>query len=160
MARASHALLLATGELPRQPLGERVQLDHGEHVVDAALEVAAAHAAPMQPEGDVFQHRHVREQGVGLEHHADVAGVDGHVRHIALADAHAPAVRRHEARDDAQQRGLAGAGWAKQAGEAALAEARVDVVQHRRAGVAFPDSGHVNGAQACPLPCSATRSRE
>ena len=38
-----------------------------------ALSFAARVAAHARPVGDVLQHVHVREQRVGLEHHADVA---------------------------------------------------------------------------------------
>ena len=55
-----------------------------------------------RPVGDVLQHGHVREQRIGLEHHADVALGGGEPRHVLAADQDAarrwpissPAIRR------------------------------------------------------------------
>ena len=69
-----HALLLAAGQLVRIAVAEMRQLDQ------LAASRRRARRSPLcgtlrdlQAEGDVLRDRHVREQRIGLEHHADVA---------------------------------------------------------------------------------------
>ena len=64
------ALLLPAGELRRAPLREVVELDEAERLVRETARVVDA--AALQPERDVLDDRHVREERVALEH-----GVDG-----------------------------------------------------------------------------------
>ena len=67
-------------------------------------------ATAFQPEGDVAGDGHVRKQGVGLEHHADVAAPDRDGGDILFTDGDLAFVGGHETRDDAQQGGFAGTG--------------------------------------------------
>ena len=109
-----HALLLAARELARQALAEGAELDHVEHAVDAPSDLGAALAAGAQPIGHVLDHRHVREEGVVLEDDADIALVGRQMVDAGAVDQHAAAGLADEARDDAQQGGLAAAGGAEQ----------------------------------------------
>ncbi len=84
-----------------------------------------------RPNADVLRHRHVREQRVVLEHHADVAGMHRHAADILPVDQHLAAVQRDEAGDRAQQRGLAAAARSQQAEELAVAERHGDAVERR-----------------------------
>ena len=72
-SRNCHALLLPPRKLVRPPVPEAAKLHHVEHPGDAPLDLRLARLAHLQGVGDVLEHRHVREQGVVLEHHADVA---------------------------------------------------------------------------------------
>ena len=81
----------------------------------------------LQAELDVLAHGHVREDRVVLEHHADVALgrvqiVDARVVEIEIA-----ALDGVEARDHAQQRGLAAAGGAQQRKEFALPDFQAEI---------------------------------
>ena len=52
--------------------------DHLQRRAGALAPIRCAEMPHPQPEGDVLDDRQVREQGVGLEHHADVAPVRRH----------------------------------------------------------------------------------
>src|SRR6266700_2254059 len=60
-----------------------------------------------QRESDILDDAHVRKQRVALEHHADLALVRRDVCDVALAETDGSRIRRFEARDHHQQRGLA-----------------------------------------------------
>ncbi len=128
------ALLLAAGELGGLTLGVRGELHRLQHPVHALpisfLPGRSAALAHLQREGDVVEDRHVRPDGVGLEHHAEAALVG---RDVDRADAvtlaensgRSPTVMRPEsgllqAGDRAQRRGLAAAGRAEQGEHLAL----------------------------------------
>jgi hypothetical protein len=91
--------------------------------------LAPRHAADAQAVGDVLGHAQVREERVGLEHHAHVAAVHRHARQVALAEEQPTGGRRLEAGDDAQQRRLAAARGPDEAHQRAAGDAQVDVVQ-------------------------------
>ena len=77
-ARKRHALLLAAGELRRRAV---LVARHAAPVSSALQHLLASSRraeylrsrATSQREGDVLEHRHVRPDRIGLEHHADVA---------------------------------------------------------------------------------------
>jgi hypothetical protein len=86
------------------------------------------HAARLdaQAEGDVLEHRHVAEQRVVLEHEAHLPLAHVHVGGVLAREQDAARVGRLQARDDAQQRGLAAARRAQQREQLA----RADVQRH------------------------------
>ena len=67
------ALPLAAGQLGRLPLLVALEADHAERVGDAPRALVARHLPDHQAVADVVADRHVREQGVVLEHGVDVA---------------------------------------------------------------------------------------
>jgi hypothetical protein len=79
----SNALLLATGKLGGPAVAEAVQPHGGERLGHAGAALDLGHAAHFQREGHVLGHRHVREQRIGLEHHADAALVRRQLRDVA-----------------------------------------------------------------------------
>ena len=87
-----------------------------------------ADAADTQAEADVLGHRHVREQSVVLEHHADVALPYRHVVHHLVPDAHSPFVRLLEPGDGPEHRRLAAAAGTEQAHELGGFDADRDVL--------------------------------
>ncbi len=96
-ARQGHPLLLPAGELLRTARFETAEMHHLDRPRDLAGRRRPADAAAMQPVGDVLADAHVGKQGVGLEHHADVATPERLAGHILAAD-HDPArVGRDEA---------------------------------------------------------------
>ena len=98
-------------------------------MIDLARDLILGQVVHLQAEGDVLCHRHVREEGVGLEDRVNATlphrdGVD------ALTAQHdLPGVRRLEAGDAAQQGGLAAAGGAEQHHEGPVGYVQADVVQ-------------------------------
>jgi len=135
-ARQRHALLLSAGERVRAAPGVGAHLHQLKHLVDAGRDRRARHARPQlaQAEGDVARHRHVREQRVGLEHHVGRTTVRGHRGEIPAVEQDAPATRRLQAGNHAQQGGLAAARAAQQREDLALADVERDLAH--RPGVA------------------------
>jgi hypothetical protein len=95
------------------------------------LRVARALLARLhaQAEGHVLEHRHVAEQRVVLEHEAHLALAHVHVGGVFAREQDAAGVGRFQARDDAQQRGLAAARRAEQRDQFARLDVEVHVVQ-------------------------------
>jgi len=119
---------------PARELGDALvghvgQLHQREQLLRPREALAPPHAADAQAVGDVLGHRQVREQGVRLEHHAHVAAVHGDAGEVAVAEPQVAGRGRLEARDDAQERGLAAAGGPDEADQRTAREAQVDAVQ-------------------------------
>ena len=74
-ARQRNALLLAAGELVRKARPVVRQPDEREHPVHARGDLGGADPAHLEGKRDVLRYRHMREQGVVLEDHADIAPV-------------------------------------------------------------------------------------
>ena len=132
-----HALLLAAGKLVRVARLEARKPHHGQHLAHARGDLAAARAAHLEAEADVSLNRAMREQRIGLEHHADVAPVRGHVLHRLAVEQDAAFVQRHEAGDGAQERRLARTGGPEQTEELAVADLEAHRVQRPERAVEF-----------------------
>ena len=89
---------------------------------------------PARGEGDVVQHRHVREQVVRLEDHADAPPnrvlVDARVGDLLAVQPDRPVVDVLQEVGAAQQRRLAGSGGADQRGHGVRGDLQIDVPQH------------------------------
>ena len=85
-------------------------------------------------ERDIFEHRQMRPDRVGLEHHADIAVVrfDRQLRraveHRLSVDLDPAFLRRFQAGDAAQRGGLAAAGGAEQGDQLAVGDLEADMV--------------------------------
>jgi hypothetical protein len=126
-----------------RPLGEVGEAHHVEHRHHLLLDLAPgqlARARHAQGIGRVLEHAHMRPDGVGLEHHADIAIVERDIRsglraeHFLAVEHDAPRVRRLQARDCAQRRRLAAARWPEQGEQFALG----DVERHAEHAAAGP----------------------
>ena len=82
--------------------------------------------------GDIVEHIEVRKDRIGLEHHVGGPQMRRHRVHRLAVDGDDAAVRRLEARDHAQQGGLAAARRAQQGKELAARDLQADVIHHRR----------------------------
>ena len=132
-ARERDALLLAARELVRLVVRAVGHPHHLQCLGDAPLPLGGRDFAKLQSKGDVLAHGHVRPQGVALEHHAGVALVGREIRDIRVADPDRAAVRDAEARDAAEQGGLAAAARAEQEEEFAGFDPEAHIV-HRTGG--------------------------
>ena len=108
------------------------ELHHLERFRHAPLGLIARHARHLQPIGDIVRDRHMRKHGIGLEHHVGRALVGRRQRHVLAADDDLAPGRRLEARDHAQQRGLAAARRPEQREELVLGDVEGDIVDGRR----------------------------
>ncbi|MNM42719.1 hypothetical protein D3C81_535640 [compost metagenome] len=122
-----HTLLLTAGQLRRVTLGEGVELDHAQDFFDPVADVAFVQTAHGQRERQVLGDRHVREQRVILEHHADVTLVRRHVVDGAPGQQDFTRSRCFETGEHHQAGGLAGAGRPEQGEEFAFANVQVEV---------------------------------
>ena len=131
------ALLLAAGKAARQTLRGMAELDHVKDFGNLAADDVLRRLAHAQREGDVLEHRHVREQRVILEHHADAAFPRWGVGSARAVDPKIARVGVQQARDHHQQRRLAGARWPEQRHEFACAKVEIRRVQRDCVAVAL-----------------------
>src|SRR5690606_7280208 len=132
-----HALALAAGQLVGIAPFEPGQLHQVEQFEGAAADFAGRRAgrtrAHLEPEGDVFQDRHVAEQGIVLEHEADIALLHALFGGVLVAEEDAAGRGPLEPGNEAQQGGLAGAGRAQQRNQLARDNIQRHIVQGRKA---------------------------
>jgi len=123
------ALALAAGELTGAPIEQMLDLQGLGDSRHRLVALRSGDLAHLHAESDVFRHRHVGIERVGLENHGDVAlrrvqPVD----HLPI-DADLAGGHRFQSGDGVEQGRLAAAGRADQHQEPALVERQVDVLQ-------------------------------
>ena len=129
---------------PRAACGRRSamprELDHLQGFGHPLGDLRLCHAPHGQRIGDVAGDAHMREQGIVLEHHADVALRRIEIGDVRAVDQDAARIRRLEAGDDLEQRRLARAAGAKDGDELAGAtrEAHVGEGHHLAETLARP----------------------
>jgi hypothetical protein len=126
-ARHRDPLLLAAGELTRAALAELAQLDHPQGAVCAFFDLALRQLPHLEREGQILGHRHVREESVVLEHHADTALVGRHVVDRRLVEIDLAMGRRLEAGQHHEARGLARPGRPQHGEKLAAFDVEVEV---------------------------------
>jgi hypothetical protein len=140
-------LLLAARQCLHGALRLPAEPDAVQHLSRAGQPLRLAHAARLEPEGDVLVDAHVREERVVLEHHPEAAPLRRFPRQVArraagLGEQHAPRVGHFISGDDAQRGRLSRAGRADQREQLARRHGERQVV-HRRLGVSFVAARHV-----------------
>ena len=149
-ARHGHALLLAAGELARQPLVHAFERHQLEQLLAPGAPIGGLHAPHAQREFDVVRHGHVAEQRVVLEHQADATIARTHVGDVAAVQRNAPVIDAREAGNGPQQGALAAARGAQQDEEFALAHLDGNVVDDGLILIPFGDlvecDGHAGAA--------------
>jgi hypothetical protein len=124
--------------------GEPNQL---KHLQRALVPLSRADPAQPQSEGHVLPHRHVREQRIGLEHHAHIALGGRDVGNVFAADGDVAGVGVLQPCEQAQRGGLAAARRAEQRDELAGMQGQVEPVQRDDGTVvpAQPLHPHLDG---------------
>ena len=119
-------MALAAGQLGREAVGERIELDQIEQAMhpqaDLGLLGPRAPGSHPQPEGDVLEHRQVAKQGVMLEDEADLALADMGAGGVLAVQNDPASIRGLQPGDHPQQRRLAAAGGAEQRGQCTVGE--------------------------------------
>jgi len=142
-----HALALAAGELRGQAAFVAVELHEPEQVVNAFANLGFGGPrgawADGQAEGDVVEDGEVAEERVVLEDESDSARADGRLADVlpVETDGAGAWVGHFQSGDDAQERGLAGAGGAEQRGEAAARDGEADIVERGVLAERFAEMG-------------------
>ena len=129
----------------RAPSGSDRRTHHAyqlQHFDYAPLLLGGGNAARGEPVRHVLRRGHVRKQRVTLEDDAYLAAVRGQIVDALLADHDAARGLRNEARDDAQERGLAAATGAEQCDKFARSDFECDGVDGARLPVAVRDIIH------------------
>ena len=163
-ARDRDALLLTAGE----PVGELVRLlrepDLLEQLERDQPSLARAGAVHLpRRQHDVLEHRHVREEVVGLEDDADLAAqrvhVDVAVGDLVAVDDDAALVDPLEQVDAAQERRLAGARRADQADDVVPLDLERHVVEHAQVAERLRDLVELDEAHVAPARSRRSRVR-
>ena len=124
-----HALLLAAGQLLDAAPAIAVELHHRQCGFDPPADLRRRYAPHLESIGDIVGHRHVREERIGLEHHADIAPARGQGGDVLRSDEEAPGIGHDKARRNIGERRLAGAAWPKQRHEFARTHIERDRVE-------------------------------
>jgi hypothetical protein len=111
--------------------GRSMTPDQLEQLLGPLAAGALVDAPDLEAVGDVLADRKVREQGERLKHHAEVALVRGRTGEVLAVEPDATGGRRLQARNAAQQGGLAAARWPEQADQLAVRELEIDIDQRR-----------------------------
>jgi hypothetical protein len=146
-----HALLLPARELPRVALAEAAQPQIVQHLHNAGVDPGRCDLPQLEPVADVLLHRHVRPQGVVLEHHADAALIRRHIVHDAISEADCSVVGSVEARDQPEQRGLPAPRRTEEREQLTLLDGKTDGIDRRLGaealGDAFDRNAHGSGPE-------------
>ncbi len=118
-------LALAAGQLSRLAFEQRFQLQGAGGCLDLARYFLFVRAGEIQGEGHVLAHRHVRIERVGLENHGQVAFGRADIGDVAPVQFDPAAADLLEPGDQAQQGGLAAAGWANKDHEFSITNVQV-----------------------------------
>ena len=124
------ALLLSAGQARDVAALKARELDEREHFVDLLLDLVARQLLLAQRERHVFKHVQVGEEGVALKDGVDVALVRRDVVDALAKEENVALIRRFEAADHAQGRGLAAAGRAEQRQKFIVVNVEIDAVEN------------------------------
>ena len=131
-----HALLLPARQLLRQAFGEGGQLHQVERRPHLRVTVGSRQPAHAQREGDVLRDRHVREQRIALEHHAEVALLRRQRGDVPPVEQHRTLAWRDEAGHRHQDRRLPRSGRAEQRQELPLPHFQRHVIDRDETSIA------------------------
>ena len=119
---------LQTASSVEQPARAYYIRDQGKRLRHALGNLILGDAFAPQPVADIRRHIHVREEGVGLEHHVDRSQVRRNAGHVLAVDLDAAGIGRLQPGQQAEQRGLAAARAAQQGEQLAAGDLEIDIV--------------------------------
>src|SRR6185295_12516857 len=129
-----HALLLAATEQTRVLALRAGEADEMQHFLHTRLAGDNRDASDLQAVADVFGDAHMREDGILLEHHAEVATPGRHARDLPAVNLDAARIRLFEASDHSEYSRLARAAGAEKRKEFTASDLERQVIGgHRRA---------------------------
>ena len=131
-----YPLLLPTGQLRRITVAEGSELHHFQELHDLLPDDVFRRTLPARqhgkPKSDIIGNGQVLEERVMLEDKADMARTHGDIGHIAAIQDDAPAVRRFQPGNQAQQGRLAAAGRAQERRHFARLNAQIRGQERRK----------------------------
>ena len=146
--RERDPLLLAARELRRHAVGERAELHLVEHGARPLPALGLGDPTHAQVVSDVVDDRHVREQGIALEHHRRAAAHRWQAHHVLAADPDHARARLLVTGDHAQDGGLAAAGRAQKATIAAVRNQQIDALDRDGRPELLGDASQLDLARA------------
>src|SRR5438132_894312 len=102
-----------------------VELDQRQRALHRGVDLRSFETTHLQAKGDVARDVEMREQRIALEHHADIAPVWRNVSNGTAGELDLPVVGLGEAGNDAEQGGLAAAGWTQQRDQFAAPDGQI-----------------------------------
>src|SRR5207237_6864095 len=108
-------------------------------VLHASVALSAGDFGHVERIGDIVGSRHVRIEGIALEHHADVAVARLQHGHVALIKEDVAGVGHLQPGDHAQGGRLATAGGAEKTGHLAVGHGQAEVLNHLNAPETLAD---------------------
>ena len=149
------ALLLPAGQLAGELARVLVELDEAQRLVHPPARLGLGHPRHLQSEADVGAHRHVREERVVLEDHAEAAPLRRHVSIRRSSSQIAPPVSGSRPARQFSAVDLPQPGRAEQRDELAAPDGQVEPVQ----GEGAPEAAaHVVEPQSCAETPASARS--
>ena len=139
-----HALLLPAGDLIDKAVFESFQIHHRQRLFDAGFQLCARYAEHFQAITDILSQRHMREQGIGLKHHTDIALLNRAMGDVFAINENLPFARFFQPGNQAQNSGFAAAGRAEQRHHLPLRDGEVDIVDYRITAKSFSDVAQFN----------------
>ena len=127
-AAQRHPLLLPTAQLPGPAPEQALDAQHRRGFVDSPCDLDAFDSAELQTEGQVVRDRHVRIEGVVLEHDREVAIRRIHVVDDAAVDPDLAGTHFLEPRDHPQRGRLSAARGPQQHHELAVPDLEIHVI--------------------------------
>ena len=140
----SHPLTLAAGQLVGEAAAQTGKADQLQQLLHPGLDLGFGPVLHLQAEGDVFEHGHIAEQGVILEHEAHSPLACLHLVDQSAADIDLAGIGMIQPGQHAQNGGLAGTAGAQQSGEGALAHGEAHVVGGAEIAEGLIDMTHLH----------------
>jgi hypothetical protein len=131
------------GELAGFAVQQLGELEHPGRLVDRGVDLGLGLLGDLEGEAHVPSNRHVRVQGVALEHHGHVAIPRVGGGDVAIPDMHGALGGDLEPRDAAQQGGLSAAGGADEDDELSVGDVQVDALEDAGGAEGLGDAGEV-----------------
>ena len=130
-------LLLTAGKLVGHPVGILHDLHQVQKLICPLLHLGLVHLAVFQTECHIVPDGEVREDGIVLEHHADVALAGVHIVDALLVEEDVAALNGVEACDHTEKGGLAAAGGTQQGEQLTISDLQIQVRDDRIIPVAL-----------------------
>ena len=130
-------LLLTAGKLVGHTVGILHDLHQVQKLIRPLLDLGLVHLAVFQTECNIVPDGEVREDGIVLEHHADVALAGVHIVDALLVEEDVAALNGVEACDHTEKSGLAAAGGTQQGEQLTISDLQIQVRDDRIIPVAL-----------------------
>jgi len=135
---------LPTRQLVRLALGERLQLYHAQGIGDTGRNFTGRGFLHPQAKGDVFENRHVGEQGVALKDGIDVAVFSRNLSNILIFKVNMAVIDVFQPGDKAKHCRFTAARRAKQRKKFAVVDGQIEVGNDGFSVKAFTNSGQLH----------------